>query len=78
MAAGLTASSAPNGRPGPELLETTQNQGADQTMGLIETLRGSLEITPPRLLQPRSNGSQPVTDCPLSEGTLQTCKPALQ
>lgn len=76
-AAGLTASSVPNGQPGPELLDADRCQGTDQTMSLTGTLRGSLEI-PPRLLQPQPNGCQPVTDCPLSEGTLQTRQPALR
>lgn len=70
MAAGLAASSAPRSQPGPELLNAAQYPGAEQTTGLIETLHASLEV-PPCLLQPQPNGSQPVTECPLSEGTLQ-------
>lgn len=77
MAAGLAASSAPSRQPGAEPLDTAWYPGADQTMGQIKTLCMSLGIAP-CLLQPQTDRSQSVTDCPSSEGTLQTHEPALQ
>lgn len=64
-------------RPGPEQIAAAWYPGAAQSTAAMETPCRSLE-TPPCLLQPHSDESQPVSDCPLCEGTLQARQPALQ
>lgn len=70
----LQGSQHPQQRPAPEQVGAAWYRGAHQAKGLMET---SLEI-PPCLLQPQSDESQAITDCPSSKGTLQARQPALQ